>query len=225
MVKTCVGFVDVGFLRASGADAMRQNRASIRPNGRAVVEWFRRFVSAELESHKFLRAYWYDGAFDPSHSEYAGQRAFFDAIARTPGIQLRLGQLVERPHPSERQIRDALRRTAADLELESTQLLDAFNRRWTFRPVRQQKGVDTLIALDLVRLAQRPVYDTAVLVAGDRDLAEAVRTAQDFGARVMVATPRRQGVAQEVVQLADGIVDIGVDDLRLMLPPRPARTD
>ncbi len=224
MLETCVGFVDVGFLRASGADAMRQNRSSVRPNGTAVVDWFHRFVDAELDGHKFLRAYWYDGAFDPSHSEYAGQRAFFDAIARTPGIQLRLGQIVERPHQSERQIREALQRTVVDLGLEPPLLLGAFTRHWTFRPVRQQKGVDTLIALDMVRLAQRPAYSTAVLIAGDRDLAESIRTVQDYGARVLIATPRRQSVAQELVQLADGIVDIAEDDLLRMLPLRPART-
>ncbi|MGH8906868.1 MAG: NYN domain-containing protein [Egibacteraceae bacterium] len=51
----------------------------------------------------------------------------------------------------------------------------------TFYPGRQQKGVDTLVTLDLVRLAQRNAYDTAILIAGDRDLAEAIRTAQDSG--------------------------------------------
>ncbi len=48
---------------------------------------------------------------------------------------------------------------------------------------------------------------------------------QDYGARALIAAPRRRDIAQEIVQLADGIIDIGVDDLRLMLPPRPARTD
>lgn len=45
-----------------------------------------------------------------------------------------------------------------------------FAKHWTFYPECEQKGVDTLIALDLVRLAGRSVCSTALLTAGDRDL-------------------------------------------------------
>ena len=176
-----------------------------------------------MESQVFLRAYRYDGAFDPSHHDYPGQRRLFDAIARTPGIQLRLGHIAERPNPIRHPLLRALRETAADLGIEPVQLLDAFNRRWTFRPERQQKGVDTLITLDMVRLAQRPAYNSAILIAGDRDLAEAIRTAQDFGVRVFIATPSRRQVAPEVVQLADGVISIAEQDLQLMLRPRAPR--
>ncbi len=157
MPDICVGFVDYGFLRAAGADALQQERTSVTVNAAAVVTWFRSWAETELEGHKFLRAYWYDGAFDPSHPNYVRQRGFFDSIARTAGVQLRLGHIAEYPNPLEALIRRALENTAADLGLESAQLLDAFSRRWTFRLERQQKGVDTLIALDMVRLAQRPV--------------------------------------------------------------------
>ena len=77
-----------------------------------------------------------------------------------------------------------------------------------------------MIALDMVRLASRSVYATAVLISGDRDLAEAIRTAQDYGVRVVVATPNHYSVAQEVAQLADDIVDITGTDLQTMLPAR-----
>jgi hypothetical protein len=39
----------------------------------------------------------------------------------------------------------------------------------------------------MVRLAERGVYDTAVLVAGDGDLAPAVEAVQDTGRRVVLA--------------------------------------
>ena len=100
-------------------------------------------------------------------------------------------------------------------------MLAEFDRHWTFRPTRQQKGVDTLIALDMVRLAGRSVCETMVLVAGDRDFAEVVRATQDFGIRVLVATPRRTSVSREVAQLADDVVDISDDEMRRMLTPRP----
>lgn len=74
---------------------------------------------------------------------------------------------------------------------------------------------------DLVRMAQTHVYDTAILIAGDRDLAEAVRTAQDMGRHVAVAHPQRAGIATEVRQLADFIREIATSELQQMLKARP----
>ncbi len=214
------GFVDVGFLRAEGARLIREHQINVRPDAAAIVAWFRT-VAAELYGEKFLRAYWYDSAFEPSHAQYHRQRSFFDAIGLTPGIQLRLGHIVERPSRLEQPIRRALENTALGLGVEPERLLAEFDRNWTFRLERQQKGIDTLIALDMVRLAGRSICSTAVLIAGDRDIAEAIRTAQDFGMRVLVATPHRSSVAREVAQLADQLIDIRESDIRQMLTPRP----
>jgi uncharacterized LabA/DUF88 family protein len=108
------------------------------------------------------------------------------------------------------------------VDVDADKLLAEFARHWSFRPERQQKGVDTLIALDLVRLAGRAAFDTAILIAGHRDLAEAVRATQDFGRRVVVATPSRRSVARELAQLADEIIDLDAADVRAMLSPRGA---
>ena len=222
MDESYAGFIDVGFLRGEGSKAIGQRPASVRPNAAAVVTWFRDLATGELAGERFLRAYWYDGAFDPSHRDYRGQRTFFDAIALTPGVQLRLGHIAEHPSKLEQPINRALENTAVSLGILPEQLLAEFGKHWTFRSERQQKGVDTLIALDMVRLAGRSVCSSAVLIAGDRDLAEAVRAAQDFGTRVLVATPNRQSVAREVAQLADDVIDISANDIQAMLPLRPA---
>ena len=58
------------------------------------------------------------------------------------------------------------------------------------------------------------------MIAGDRDLAEVVRTVQDFGIRAIIATPNRQSVAAELAQLADGVIEIQEDDCRKMLTAR-----
>lgn len=221
MSGTYAGFIDASFLRAEGAKSIGQSPKGVRPDAQAVVTWFRQLARREALGQTFLRAYWYDSAFDPSHASYAGQRSFFDAIALTPGLQLRLGHIAEGPSPLEQPIRRALESTAAGLGLASEELLAEFDRHWTFRPNRQQKGVDTLIALDMVRLAGRSVCETMVLVAGDRDFAEVLRASQDFGTRVLVATPRRSSVSREVAQLADDVIDIIDDEIRRMLTPRP----
>lgn len=220
MPEAYVGLVDVGFLRAEGGKKIGVSVSEVRTDAAAVAGWLRN-LSVHQNGQSFLRAYWYDGAFETQHREYHGQRRFFDAIAATPGIQLRLGHIAERPARYESGIRSALRTTAVNLGLDTDQLLQEFDRHWTFHREREQKGVDTLIALDMVRLASRAVCSTIVLISGDRDLAEAVRTAQDFGIRVLVATPRRESVAKEVAQLADDIVEIDTGDLQRMLPARP----
>jgi uncharacterized LabA/DUF88 family protein len=135
-----------------------------------------------------LRAYWYDGALEPQHVGSSEQRRIFDGIAFTPGVQLRLGHLAERrtnrlQHP----IQLALQSAATDLGINAEALLAAFNRHWRWRPERQQKGVDTLITLDMVRLAQCGAYHTAVLVAQHR----ATRRAGRAGSAVRPAGPGR----------------------------------
>ena len=223
MPEPYVGFVDAGYLRVEGARKLGKRATAVRPNASTVADWFLSRPSNELEGQTFLRAYWYDGAFDPWHPEYGGQRRFFDAIAHTPGVQLRLGHIAERQSRLGNPIRYALRNTAAGLGIESDKLIAEFDKNWTFYPDRQQKGVDTLITLDMVRLAGRSAFETAIVIAGDRDLAEVVRTVQNYGVRVLIATPNRASVANEVLQLADDIIDITEEDVHKMLPDRPER--
>lgn len=218
MASTIAGFVDAGFLRAEGARALGESPRNIRLNAEEVVTWHKDL--AYERRGRFLRTYWYDGKFEPGHDYADGQRRFFTALGQTAGIQLRLGHIVEQRPWFEQGIRDALRRTAVGLGLEPAVVMEEFDRQWTFRPERRQKGVDTLLALDLVRLAGRRVFETAVVVSGDRDLAEGIRTIQDFGSLVVVATPDRYSLAREVAELADEIIEIDEDDLLRMLPRR-----
>ena len=122
-------------------------------------------------------------------------------------------------------MRRALRTTANGLGIPADQLIAEFDKNWTFYPDRQQKGVDTLMTLDMVRLASRSAFEIAIVISGDRDLAEVVRTVQDYGVRVLIATPNRASVAGEVLQLADNVIDIGQDAIQKMLTARPSGTE
>jgi uncharacterized LabA/DUF88 family protein len=204
-------FIDVGFLTAEGARTLRVPRMSVKPNAQGCVDWIRgRF--AEDGSSRLLRVYWYDGAFDPRDRRYESQRRYFDAIASVPGIQLRLGHLQEVQPRWQHALRKALEACGVD-EAE-------FGKHFAMRPEVRQKGVDTRLTLDLVRLAQRRVYDTALLLAGDRDLAEPVRVAQDEGSLVSLAAPAQAGIANELRQLVDAHIPLDADDLRAMLTVR-----
>ncbi|MDQ3990463.1 MAG: NYN domain-containing protein [Actinomycetota bacterium] len=215
------GFIDVGYLRGQGGKACGIKPGQVQLQAHACVTWLQTVLPSQavgLAGLSFLRAYWYDGALEADHSEASAQRHVLDGIAFTPGVQLRLGHLAERRNRLQHPVERAMRSTANELEIDSDDLLAAFNRHWTWRPDRRQKGVDTLITLDLVRLAQRSVFRTAVLLAGDRDLAEPVRTAQDAGCQVIVATIGGQAsLAKELAQLADEVIEIPQDNLKLMV--------
>lgn len=199
-----IGFVDAGFLKAEGAKALGREMRSLSLSAEKAVNWLRLLPQfgrgAIPRDMEFLRTYWYDGAFDPKDNRWTTQRRYFDAIAHTPGLQLRLGHIVERRPGWQHALRIALKECGVDMEL--------FSQHFDMRPELSQKGVGALIVLDLVRLAQNDAYDTAILIAGDRDLAEAVRTAQDYGRRVLLGIPEGAGVANEVRQLADDIIVI-----------------
>lgn len=215
-----IGFVDAGYLKAAGGRTLGVSPGQLHLVSDPVISWFQRLTSI-LPGEQFLRVYWYDGQHDPRSPSYAAQRTYFDAIASTPGVQFRAGHLVERTPTWQAPVRRAIRESARDFNLDPEEFLANFEQRFRFMPERQQKGVDTLITLDLVRLAQQGAYGTGILIAGDRDLAEAVRVAQAMGRRVVVAHPAGDGIATELRQLADQVQPISEDELKQMLQARP----
>ena len=57
----------------------------------------------------------------------------------------------------------------------------------------REKGVDIMMAVDMLMKAQRNNYDTAILVSGDGDLAYVVNAVKDYGKHVEnVITQRSQ---------------------------------
>jgi len=207
-----IGFVDSGYLKAEGARALSSGDAGgrVRLDAGRVVEWIRDLASSELIDEPFLRCYWYDGAFDPNDQRSVSQRRYFDAIASTPGLSLRLGHLVERQDRHRAGIERALERFGID-PVEFSRVHDYR------RPEVTQKGVETLMVTDLLSAAFRSQMSTAVVMAGDRDLAEALRVVQEQGTRVVLAVPESVPVAAEVRHLADELVTIGGTEMATML--------
>jgi len=183
-------FVDAQFLRIEGAKALGFDVRSSRLHAPKLVQSLRE-LAEELTGHRFLRLYWYDAEYPPNHPSADSQREYFRAISLTPGLTLRLGKIKPITPPWLHRVRRELeRRGAADL-------LDRAG------PIHVQKGVDTLLVLDLVRLAQRRVIHAALLVAGDRDLLDGVRAAQEDGCTVALAYPYRAGVDPDLRRTVD----------------------
>jgi uncharacterized LabA/DUF88 family protein len=210
------GFIDAGYLRAAGGSALDIPAPQRQVDAPSVMTWLATIASEVLltPESRLLRCYWYEGAYDPQDRlRYSSQQPYLRAVANTPGVQLRLGHLQVRPPKWQYALQKALDNCGVDLE--------EFDKHYEFRPEITQKGVDTLIVLDLVRLAEERAYDTAILLAGDRDLAEAVRAVQAMGRRVVLAHPERAGVAPELRELADWELTIPEQALKRMVRMRP----
>lgn len=67
----------------------------------------------------------------------------------------------------------------------------------------RMKGVDTLIAIDMVSKAYEHHYDAAVLVSGDEDLLEVVNAVKDTGNKVFGAYIEGGDITQELIDSFD----------------------
>lgn len=80
----------------------------------------------------------------------------------------------------------------------------------------QQKGVDALIYRDLMTLSRERAMSHAYLFAGDGDLVEGVRTAQDMGTHVTLMHVTRtadQGTSPDLLHEADRRIEFSKADL------------
>ncbi len=102
---------------------------------------------------RLVRAYYYTTPSPhPNSLQGKGHQRFLDKLGWIENLQVRRGRVVPRTHTVE---------------------CPKCRRTFEYSDYTQ-KGVDTRIAVDMVTLAVRDAYDTAILVSGDSDLAEAV---------------------------------------------------
>lgn len=202
-------FIDAGFLQTEGSRILSGSGYQMKIDSRVAVDELRALGEAAT-GQEFLRAYWYDGAYRSDDPRAAGQRKFFDAVSLTPGLSVRLGT-IKNWMPSWLQ---AVRRRLEAKGLDP----EEFGIR---ESIEIQKGVDTLLVLDLIRLAQKGAFSTAVLLAGDRDLLEAVTSVQEEGRMVVLAYPEGTEVDLALKQAADRIEQIPKSVLEKFLTPRP----
>jgi hypothetical protein len=140
-------FIDAGYLKHSGARALKRQARQLTLDAAAVVRWSRDLGTKHGSADSLLRVHWYDGEFDPSHPEYPKQRRYFNAIEDVPGVQIRKGYVVERSPTWHYAVKQALKGCGVPLA--------DFEQRFKFVPERQQKGVDALLTPDLVHLAKK----------------------------------------------------------------------
>jgi len=76
--------------------------------------------------------------------------------------------------------------------------------------VQIEKGVDIVIAVDLIKYAHSDTYDTAILISGDSDFVPAVIAVQDLGKHVEMACAH-SGLSDLLRKTCDRIVELTPD--------------
>ncbi len=204
-----MAFVDAHYLQRAVCVAAGTSPHDKRLDVCAVRDWLLGGWAEVLAPRACRRVYWYDGAYDPGHPNAQAQQRFLHAIGRIDLIHPRLGHLADVTPDWHRDIRAALIAQDADL--------DQFEEHFPLVPMRRQKGVDILLALDLVRLAERGALGHALLLAGDSDFAPAVELARDAGVLVTIITPERSRPAARLCELADQTIELPAQSARRML--------
>jgi len=97
-------------------------------------------------------------------------------------------------HRDQQEFLDALRRVPyLEIRLGGTKLSQG---------VTVEKGIDIMLATDLLNFAWKDVYDAAIVVSGDSDFAYALHTVKDMGKHLEVAY-FESNVSKDLVELAD----------------------
>ncbi len=74
-----------------------------------------------------------------------------------------------------------------------------------------EKGIDVRLATDMLTHAFRANYDTAILVSGDNDFADAVQAVKDLGRNVEIALFGSPGSSRRLRDVADDVIALGPD--------------
>lgn len=166
---------------------------------RAINQVFNKRIAVEglarklVEDRRLMKIYYYEAPLIASVNmdSFDGQQRFFERLRRDPYFELRLGRRVER------------NRTFKCTHCGET----CEGKTW------EQKGVDTLMVFDLITLATRNVYDTAIILTGDEDFITPFLEVRMLGKIVENAftkcgwAPRLREVADRVTVLDEDFLD------------------
>jgi len=135
------------------------------------------------------------GRFNVNFAEFVGKLCGSRRLFRTYYYNV-LQDPTQRPdaYREQQEFLDILRKTSyMEVRLGSTKIAQGI-------PV--EKGVDVMLATDLLYFAWNDFYDTAVLVSGDSDFAYALQAIKNMGKHVEVAY-FESGISRDLLDIAD----------------------
>lgn len=205
-----IAFCDAGYLHRAICRTLQLNPHTHRLDVERVRNWIIEGRNPASAPNECRRINWYDAALDPGSPHAGAQQRYLHAIGTLDRIQTRLGTL--RQQGEERQ----------PAGMPTGEMVLACRHPLTGR--RSQQGVDVLIAVDLVRLAERRAVNHALLLSGDGDLTPAVEAIRDAGVLISILTPEPARIASSLRRAADQTITIPARQARLLLRQRPGKT-
>lgn len=128
------------------------------------------------------------------HRELARkQNGFLDRLRATdPRISIHLGRIARRQNenPLAEELLHYLGALRIPMATTIYTTLVRMARRHRNVPIYVEKGVDVMIAIDMVGMAIQSSYDAAYLLSADGDFAPAAQFVRDLGKKVFAASPR-----------------------------------
>jgi len=131
---------------------------------------------------RIARTYYYDAIVrkEDDAEQYMKQKNFFDLI----------NERVSQSRPFECKFEELIKRTKKA------------------KAKYHQKGVDTLLAIDMISKGYKGHYELAFLLAGDRDFLNVVKTVKDDIGKWVCGIYYKKETAKELVDLFDFKIDI-----------------
>ncbi len=135
------------------------------------------------------------GRYDLNFAAFANKLCGSRPLFRTYYYNVQQDQL-QRPegHREQQEFLDTLRMTPyLEVRLGTTKLTQG---------VQVEKGIDIMLATDLLHFAWNGSYDIAILVSGDSDFAYALQAVKNIGKHVEVAY-FESGVSKDLLNVTD----------------------
>lgn len=167
-----------------------ENAASI-----PVID-FQKFTSFLCGGRKLINTYYYNAPLNQSDKDkesYKDQQRFFNSLKFVPDLVFVKGRLEKRT-----------------VRVEQKGIGKLFIRQNVTFYV--EKGVDVNIAVDMLKLAFRSEYDTAILVSGDGDFASVVTEVRNLGKKVECAYVSKRK-CYHLKQVSDRFITLTKDNL------------
>lgn len=168
-------FIDAGYLRSNFKSIFGNDDIKYSNLAHALV---RDTSYGNLEPH-LVRAYYYDGIASIKQIDSMSDNGEDEHVIGTA-----LDILQDKEHEQEEYVEKIRKIDLFDVRLGQSILLTTGGikqrENWIFR----QKGVDALIAVDMITKAYQNQYDVAVLISGDGDLIPVVDAVKSIGPRI-----------------------------------------
>lgn len=123
---------------------------------------------------------------------YADQRRFTSSLAASDSrISVHFGRLESRPHQNAaaEELQHYLATLPTRIDPDLYRDLDHIARKHRTTEVIVEKAVDVMLAVDLVVMAERNLFDAAYLLSADGDFTPAVEAVRAHGKKVYIVSP------------------------------------